>query len=112
MAYDENTDPNDRLGRPGGYASKAAFRDARVHVAAYVTEVDDPDRGGSVEVFGKRSAAMDRAREVQMKLKAFGLGTEYDYVVGGALIRVSGNVTPSQAASYQQALGVKPQPAA
>jgi hypothetical protein len=111
-AYDENTDPNHRLGRPGGYTSKAAFQDARVPADEFVTDVDDSDRGGSVEVFRSRSAAVDRARYVQTILKAFGHGSEYDYVVNGALVRVTGTVTPSQAASYQQALGVKPQPAA
>ena len=110
--YDENSDPNHRLGRPGGYTSKAAFQDARVPADNYGTDVDDRDRGGSVEVFSSRSAAVDRAREIQTKLKAFGLGSEYDYVVDGDLIRVTGTVTPSQATSYQQALGVEPQPAA
>ena len=107
--YDEKTDPNRQLGRPGGYASKAAFKDSRVRVEAYVTDADDPDRGGSVEVFGSRSAAVERARYVETLLKALG-HPEYDYVVGGVLVRVSATVTPSQAASYQKALGVKPQP--
>lgn len=112
QVYDENTDPNNRLGRPGGYTSKAAFADSRVPKSKYGSEVDDPHRGGSVEVFADEAAAVARSKEVQTKLKAFGLGTEYDYVVDGVLVRVSGSVTPSQAASYAKALGVEAQPAA
>lgn len=110
--YDENTDPNSLLGRPGGYTSKAAFQDARVPADRYGSEPDDPDRGGSVEVFGTEDRAVARAKDVQVKLKAFGLGTEYDYIVGGVLVRVTGTVSPTQARSYQDALGVPPQPAA
>jgi hypothetical protein len=109
--YDENTDPNNLLGRPGGYSSKAAFQDARVPADKYGSEADDPNRGGSVEVFAAQKDAVTRARDVQGKLKTFGLGTEYDYVVGGVLVRVTGTVAPTQAASYQIALAVAPQPA-
>jgi hypothetical protein len=110
--YDEDSDPNNMLGRPGGYTSKAAFQDKRVPASEYGSEVDDPNRGGSVEVFADQAAALARARDVQTKLKAFGLGTEYDYVVGGVLVRVTGTVKPSQAAAYEKALGVTAQPAA
>lgn len=111
--YDETTDPNERLGRPGGYTSKAAFGDSRIPKSKYVgADADSSDRGGSVEVFTDEAGAVARAAEVQKKLKDFGLGTEWDYVVGGVLVRVSGNVTPSQAKAYQDALGVEPQPAA
>jgi hypothetical protein len=110
--YDEDSDPNNMLGRPGGYTSKAAFQDQRVPASKYGSEVDDPNRGGSVEVFADQAAAVARARDVQTKLKAFGLGTEYDYVVGGVLVRVTGTVKPSQARGYEKALGVPAQPAA
>lgn len=80
--YDESTDPNDLLGRPGGYTSKAAFADARVPSDKYGSDVDDSDRGGSIEVFATEARAVAGAREVQTKLKEFGLGTEYDFVVG------------------------------
>lgn len=46
-------------------------------------------------VFANESGAIDRAREVKSKLKALGLGNEYDHVVGGILVRVAGTVTPS-----------------
>jgi hypothetical protein len=110
--YDENSDPNSLLGRPGGYTSKAAFQDSRVPADRYGSESDDPDRGGSIEVFDTEARAVTRAADVQSKLIAFGLGTEYDYVVGGVLVRVTGTVTPTQAKSYEQALAVQPQPAA
>ena len=110
--YDEATDPNNQLGRPGGYTSKAVFQDARVPADEYdETDMTDTDRGGSVEVFGDEAAAVARSKEIQGKLKSFGLGSEYDYIVGGVLVRVSGTVLPSQAADYAKALGVQAQPA-
>ena len=110
---DETTEPNDRPGPPGGYTSKAAFADSRIPKSDYTgSEPDSSDRGGSIEVFADEAGAIARAAEVQGKLKDYGLGAEYDYVVGGVLVRVSGNVTPSQAKAYQDALGVPPQPAA
>ena len=110
--YDEASDPNNLLGRPGSYTSKAVFQDARVPAAKYDgTDTTDTDRGGSVEVFGDEAAAVARSKDIQGKLKSFGLGADYDYIVGGVLVRVSGSVLPSQAAAYARALGVQAQAA-
>ena len=52
IVYTEETDPNDLLGRPGQYTSKAAFTDTRVDESDLVaTPKWDVARGGSVEVF-------------------------------------------------------------
>lgn len=51
--YTADTDPNELLGRPGGYTSKANFADSRVSLEA-INELmppDDMERGGTVEVF-------------------------------------------------------------
>ncbi|WP_200308229.1 hypothetical protein [Streptomyces adelaidensis] len=100
--YTADTDPNDLLGRPGGYASKADFTDDR---AKPKLKDDAVQQGGSVEVFEDPSAAQDRAKFIGDTLKAAKIfGTEYHYVNSGILLRVSGALTPGQAAEYEAAL--------
>lgn len=103
--YTENDDPNQLLGRPGGYTSKTAFTDSRLAPGAAVA--DDPiERGGSVEVFPDAASAMARGRSVATLVQAMsGLGAaEYDYVSGTVLLRVSGALPPTQAKDYSAAL--------
>ena len=54
QAFDENTDPNGLLGRPGEYTSKAHFLDTRVHDEHgfdwFEGEINT-DVGGTIEVF-------------------------------------------------------------
>lgn len=106
--YDADTDPNDLLGRPGGYTSKVAFADAGVPPAEVASE--DPDaiaRGGSIEVFPQPAQAQSRMDYIQALMQDAGIaaiaGTEYNYVQGGALLRVSGKLHPDLAAAYEQA---------
>ncbi|WP_319052683.1 hypothetical protein [Streptomyces europaeiscabiei] len=99
--YTAATDPNKLLGRPGGYTSKADFTDDR----AKPKLDDEVQNGGSVEVFEDPAAAEDRAKFIAETLKAAKIfGTEYHYVNGGVLLRVSGALTPDQAAEYEAAL--------
>ena len=99
--YTAATDPNNLLGRPGGYTSKADFTDDR----AKPKLDDEVQNGGSVEVFDDPAAAEDRAKSIADILKAAKIfGTEYHYVNGGVLLRVSGALTPDQAAEYEAAL--------
>lgn len=99
--YTAATDPNKLLGRPGGYTSKADFTDNR----AKPKLDDEVQNGGSVEVFEDLAAAEDRAKFIADTLKAAKIfGTEYHYINGGILLRVSGALTPDQAAEYEAAL--------
>ena len=99
--YTADTDPNNLLGRPGGYTSKADFTDDR----AKPKLDDEVQNGGSVEVFEDSAAAEGRAKSIADILKAAKIfGTEYHYVSGGVLLRVSGALTPDQAAEYEAAL--------
>ncbi len=106
VVYTASNDPNQQLGRPGGYTSKAAFTDSRIKS----DQVRDPnegsvDLGGGVEYFEDQQQALDRGTYIQTALQAAQiLGTEYDYVAGPALLRVSGVLTPDQADSYRQSL--------
>jgi hypothetical protein len=105
ITYTAADDPNHLLGRPNGYLSKTSFTDTRINP----DQADDSsqgsvDLGGSVEVYPNAAGAEARMDYIQSELKANPmLGTEYDYVVGAALVRVSSVLTPSQAQAYQTA---------
>lgn len=108
VTYTARDDPNGLLGRPSGYVSKTAFVDVRVDQSQF-TRADRGavDPGGSVEFFATPNLAMTRARYLASLGGNGGFGTtEYDYVDGGALLRVSYNVVPSVAASYKRHLAV------
>jgi hypothetical protein len=103
--YTEADDPNKLMGRPGGYISKTAFYDSRISKDAAPGERDDAIiRGGSVEVFESAELAAKRYEYVKAIAESSSLFTEYDYVAGTALVRVSKELTPSQAREYEAAL--------
>lgn len=103
--YTEADDPNKLMGRPGGYTSKTAFYDSRISKDAALGERDDAIiRGGSVEVFESAELATKRYEYVKAIAESSSLFTEYDYVSGTALLRVSKELTPSQAREYEAAL--------
>jgi hypothetical protein len=108
IVYTAASDPNHLLGRPNGYVSKVAWVDRRVkHAATVGDSTGDLALGGTVEVFATSSDAAARARYVQTIEKAAPiLGSEYDYVKGAVLARISGLLTPAQAASYGRVLRV------
>ena len=99
--YSAADDSNHLLGRPGEYTSKTEFTDARIHDQA----ANGVAAGGSVEVFPAAAEAITRARYIQKIVQAAPiLGAEYDYVAGDVLLRVSGQLTPVQAAAYRSEL--------
>lgn len=101
-AQDENTDPNNLLGRPNGYIARASF-----DVPGGDPEGDQHtiERGGVIEVWPDEAAARRRSTYLQDLVKnAPILGTEYDYVRGPVLLRITGKVKPSVAAQFEAAL--------
>jgi hypothetical protein len=57
---------------------------------------DKIDAGGSVEVYPDADGAARRAKYIQDVPKAAPiLGTEYAYIEGSVLVRVSGKLTPA-----------------
>lgn len=100
---DENTDPNNLIGRPNGYLSRASFdvQGADTSADKYTVE-----RGGVIEVFTDAAAAQARSKYIQDTLKALGpvAGTEYHYIHGTALVRIYGLVKPSVAAKFDTAV--------
>jgi hypothetical protein len=105
LVYTADNDPNDLLGRPGGYTSKVAFADSRI-----LPEETDGlpeaaiERGGSVEVFADEQGARKRMEYIQAIAAGLPLATEYDYVSGQILVRVSRELIPDQALEYERAL--------
>lgn len=97
-------DPNHLLGRPGQYTSKITFADSRVSKSdASMYHVGDVELGGAVEVFPDASSAQARASYIQAVTKEMPALTEYDYLHGTVLVRVSHYLTPTQATEYKAA---------
>jgi len=101
-------DPNDLLGRPNGYTAAWRLYDSRASCDSPL----DTTCGAAVEVWPTRADATARSDYIQAILKnAPALGSEYDTVAGPILLRVTGKLTPAQAAAYAKALGT-PEPSA
>jgi len=96
------SDPNELLGRPGGYTSKINFRDTRLEVQ-YIDEFDTID-GGSIEVFASEGDATNRREYLAALIEALPALTEYHYQNGVVLLRLSKRLTPEQADGYGDAL--------
>jgi hypothetical protein len=101
----ETNDLNNLIGRPGQYTSKVAFADQRTGVPVSETEPGN-EAGGSIEVFADEATAQARSKYIQDTLAALGpvAGTEYHYLAGAALVRVTGELVPSVAAEYETAV--------
>lgn len=100
----EDDDPNNLLGRPNGYTSRAS-----ADLPGGDTSGDDYsiERGLVIEVFPSAGDADRRSQYIQGLLKnAPILGTEYHYRTGDgrALIRVTGRVKPTAAKKIEQAV--------
>ncbi|MGW5670985.1 hypothetical protein ACWEVO_24065, partial [Micromonospora sp. NPDC003776] len=101
---DEDTDPNNLLGRPNGYTSRAC---ADMPGGDPDGEKYDISRGLVIEVWPTAGDADGRSKYIQDTLKNMRiLGTEYHYRAdqGRVLVRVSGKVKPSLAKKVEAAL--------
>lgn len=102
---DEDTDPNNLLGRPNGYTSRAS---ADLPGGDKNADKYSVDRGVVVEVFTDADAVASRSDYIQGLLKGNPvLGSEWHYktAAGRALVRVTGNVKPSAAKKLETAVG-------
>lgn len=101
IVYNEETDPNGLLGRPNGYTSKAHAADNRVE--QYDAESDP--LGVKVEVFETTALAESRKEYIDgFSSGAANMFSEYSYIQDGVLLRIDYDLTPAQAAVYEQAL--------
>lgn len=106
IAYNATTDPNHLLGRPNGYLSKVAWQDTRLSQTGQSADPGGVEWGGSIEVFRDHTMALARANYIGALEQASPLfGSEYDYILGPVLMRISGTLTPAQAqTSYAAAI--------
>lgn len=99
---DETTDPNQLLGRPGGYIERVTF------VLPGGNSNGDPysmDRGGAIEVFENAAGAQRRADYITGLYEDNPiLGSEYIWVYQNVVIRIDQAVSPSTVSELEQAL--------
>jgi hypothetical protein len=107
IVWNDSTDPNHLLGRPGEYTSKVAWVDPDIPASeADPSDVGGIENGGGVEVFPTAAEAHVRAAYLYSTSQADpALGVEYDYLAGGVLLRLSGNLLPAEAAKWGKAIG-------
>lgn len=98
----EALDSNKLLGRPNQYTSAAWITDSGA--MAGETGIDG---GAVVEVFENEANAKARSAYILRVLKESGpvLGTEWHHMKGTALLRVSGQLSPSVNKQYTAAFG-------
>ena len=101
VAYTEETDPNENLGRPGEYIGKADFEDTTLEqLGEYLC-------GGTIEVFSSKSDCNDRYKYLgkmsDPELGAFGVN-QYIFKYDLVIFRVDYDVTPSKAEEYKTAM--------
>lgn len=101
VVYSAADDPNGLLGRPGQYTSKVNFVDTTLVPSAIVFDVAE---GGSIEMFETQELAQARADYIFTVIQENPSLVEYDFVVGGILLRVSGTHLPDVAEQYHVAL--------
>lgn len=97
VVYDEKTDPNEKLGRPGSYTSKANFSDP----AHEDNDSTAPDN--TIEVFALEEDAITRAEYIESVTKGTAM-EQYVYQIGVYVLRIDFDVLPSDALKYEEAL--------
>ncbi|MBV9026594.1 MAG: hypothetical protein JO362_22990 [Streptomycetaceae bacterium] len=98
-------DPNSLLGRPHEYTSKITFSDSRIPASdTQFAGLGDVDLGGAIEAFANAQDATTREQYLQAITAKMSMFSEYDYVHGTVLIRVSHYLTPDQAKEYETAV--------
>lgn len=108
VVYTEETDLNQLLGRPGQYISKISFEDKRLEQEnadnEYLTEEErNEPTGGTIEVF-ENEKDMKKRKEYIEGFSTSSLFSQYVYSKGNVLLRVDGDLTPTQAKEYESLL--------
>ncbi|CEI25144.1 Putative uncharacterized protein [Propionibacterium freudenreichii] len=104
-ALTEDNDANNLLGRSNGYSSAAVGVIASLDASQCDAAKPGVDCGFTIEVWPNDAAAIQRGQHIQSMKTGGALGTEYDYAKGGVLLRVSGEVKPSQATQLNGRFG-------
>jgi hypothetical protein len=96
VVYDENTDVNHLLKRPGQYVEKANFTDSRIP--------PDADRKCTIEVFANAEDMKRRKEYVEAIGNAAAVFGTYLYPHKNVLVRIDFKLPPEQADEYKRAL--------
>src|SRR5215217_7171641 len=100
----EDNDANNLIGRPGQYDAASFFQDKRLDCSSKDHFNDlDTQCGGKIEHWESNADAKARVKDIQTKLKSYGLGAEYGFVRGALVLRLAGDLKPSQAKKYETA---------
>ncbi|MDS1114711.1 hypothetical protein RD149_13125 [Gordonia westfalica] len=100
----EDNDPNNLIGRPNGYTAAYVIEDSRIGCPEPPDKIG-VDCGAMVEQWPDQASAQARADYIQRVRKDLPmLGQEYYTVRGDLLLRVSGELKPSQAEAYERVL--------
>jgi hypothetical protein len=97
IIYDEETCPNDLLGRPGQYVGKADWEDTRVE------QYGDFLTGGTIEIFEDDATLVKRKEYLEPFLEE-AVFLQYMFIHKNVIVRVDKELTPSQADEYKDAL--------
>lgn len=100
ICFKDETDPNNLLGRPGGYVEKCDWADKREEQV-----LPDDLVGGSIETFEKPGGAAQRATYLHAFEGPSALSPGYTYQPKNAIwvLRVDQELTKKQAEAYLQA---------
>lgn len=99
--YTAETDPNEMLGRPGGYTSKVNFRDTRLTPERDTIETTD---GGSVEFFASKTDLQRRVDHLKSVWDTIPLiDRDVVFTKGTVLLRVSIRLLTEQSNAYGSA---------
>jgi hypothetical protein len=102
LAATAENDENHMLGRPGQYTARVAFELPGGDPDAKVGAIE---RGGGFEIWPDAASARRRHEFITGMLQATPLlGTEYDYLAGAVLVRVTGKVPPATAKKVEDAM--------
>ncbi|MEZ5097429.1 MAG: hypothetical protein R2731_15830 [Nocardioides sp.] len=106
IEMNEDNDANELFGRPGQYDQVTFLADSRLGCDA-ADDFNELDTvcGVKIERWPSEKAAKARAQDIQQKLRDYGLGAEWDYLVGRLVVRASGDYKPSLAEEIQRASG-------
>lgn len=95
VIYDERTDPNHLLGRPGGYTDKMNFTDERI---------TEERLNCTIEVFANDIDARKRKEYVDSTGKLAPLLISYNFIHRNVHVRIDKQLPPSDAEAYRIAL--------
>ena len=100
IVYNEETDVNELLGRPGSYTSKVNFADQRVGQ----NDINENPVGGSFEIFENEKDATKRHEYIESLESGPFPPNQYKYQYKNILLRVDNALTPKQTKQYEDAL--------